>query len=79
MKFLYALSPPVTAELSTLFFDPVKNYLFSACYETGEVFIFEIGKRGHEKLSKQVGFLKNKEKIIDLIWKPEKMELLVTT
>ena len=53
-----------------MLFDPIKNYLFASCYENGDVFIFEIGKRGQEKLSKQIGTLKEKEKIVDLIWKP---------
>lgn len=60
-----------------MLFDPVKNYFFGGTYESGEIFIFEIGKPGHEKISKQIGVLKNKEKIIDMIWQPEKMELLV--
>jgi hypothetical protein len=29
-----------------------------------------MGKRGQEKLSKQIGYLKNKENIIDMIWQP---------
>ena len=43
-----------------MFYDPMKNYLFSGCYENGEIYVFEIGKPGHEKISKQIGFLKNK-------------------
>jgi hypothetical protein len=62
-----------------MLFDSHRNYLFASCYESGEVFIFEIGKKNQEKLSKQIGFLKNKEKIIDLIWQSEKMELLTST
>lgn len=41
--------------------------------------MFEIGKSKNEKLSKQIGYLKNKANIVDLIWKPEKMELLACT
>lgn len=73
------LCPPESGELRTLLFDPVRNYFFAAAYETGEVFIFEIGKQGHEKVSKQIGYLRNKEHIVDMLWQSQKMELLLST
>jgi hypothetical protein len=79
LKRLHSLALPAEGEIKVMLFDPLKNYLFASCYESGEVFIFEIGKRGNEKLSKQIGYLRNKERIIDMIWKAEKMELLVNT
>lgn len=51
-----------------MLFDNHRNYLFASCYESGEVFIFEVGKKNQEKLSKQIGYLKNKVNIVDLIW-----------
>ena len=77
LRYLHSLCPPVASHMTRLLFDPVKNYLFGSCYDSGEIFIFEVGKRGQEKLAKQIGVIKNKPKIVDLIWKVDKMELLV--
>lgn len=70
MKYLHSISPPALGQITRLLFDPIKNYLFSSCYDSGEIFVFDIGKSKNEKLSKQIGYLKNKSNIVDLIWKP---------
>jgi hypothetical protein len=57
---LYSICTPAQSDIKTLLFDPVKNYLFSSVYDTGEIFIFDIGKSKNEKLSKQIGTLRNK-------------------
>jgi 6-phosphogluconolactonase (cycloisomerase 2 family) len=40
LKHLHSIATPVEGEMKSLLFDPMKNYLFAASYESGEVFIF---------------------------------------
>lgn len=78
-KILTTLCTPETGSIVCMKDDKVKNYLFLGGHETGNIFVYDIGKPGQEKLAKQIGFMKNKEQIIDFHWRPEKMELIVTT
>ena len=79
LKLVHSLSLPALGEVRSLLFDNHRSYLFAGCFESGEVFIFEVGKKNQEKMTKQIGFLKNKEQIVDLLWLSDKMELLVCT
>lgn len=45
IKLVHSLSLPALGEIHTMLFDSYRNYLFASCYESGEVFIFEIGKK----------------------------------
>lgn len=46
LRLVHSLSLPALGEIKTMLFDSYRNYLFASCYESGEVFIFEVGKKG---------------------------------
>jgi 6-phosphogluconolactonase (cycloisomerase 2 family) len=54
------LSPPEYGAMKTLIYDKVKSYLFAGSYDSGSIYVFEVGKPGHEKITKQIAMLKNK-------------------
>ena len=64
--------------MKALAYDDVKKYFFVGGYQNGDVWIYEMGKPGHQKITKQVASLKSKEKLANLIWIPKKMELITT-
>ena len=79
LKRVHVIGTPVGGGIGRVLFDPLRDYLFAGCYETGEVIVFEVGKPGHEKISKQIGYLTSKSHIVDMGWQAEKMELMVAT
>lgn len=62
--------------MRSIAYDDVKKYLFLGGYQDGNVWIYEMGKPGHEKITKQVANFKSKECLKDLIWISKKMELI---
>ncbi|CAD8199045.1 unnamed protein product [Paramecium pentaurelia] len=60
-----------------IFFDPVKNYLFTAGFDQGEIGIFEVGKSGREKFTKQTASLKGKLQMREIVWSPSRGECMV--
>lgn len=55
----------------------MKNYLFSAGHDQGEIAIFDVGKYGREKFTKQTASLKGKTLIREIVWSPSRGELMV--
>lgn len=72
-RILSTLCTPDTGCIRSMLPDNIKNYLFASGYETGNIYIYDIGKSGQEKFAKQIAILKNKEKIVGLQWIPSKM------
>ncbi len=47
-----SVSTQTSSVIRGLTYDPLKNYLFSAGYDSGEIGIFDVGKSGREKFTK---------------------------
>ncbi|KAM3143094.1 hypothetical protein pb186bvf_004680 [Paramecium bursaria] len=60
-----------------LCFDPVKNYLFTAGHDQGEIGVYEVGKSGREKYTKQTASFKGKLKIREIVWSTSRGEAMV--
>lgn len=61
--------------IRSLIFDSTKNYLFAGGFDDGEIAMFDTGKPGKEKYSKQTASFKSRPKIRSIQWSSSKSEL----
>ena len=73
LRRLTMLSTPDSYNIQAMLIDRVKNYFFAAGFDSGSIYIYDLPKPGQDRLMKQVGTLKNKERVISMHFVPERM------